>query len=225
MKRTVIIGAAALLMALAGNASAQSKNAFAMAEAYAKSAKENAALLRQYTWNMRVSVTKDGEQKPVRLYLVRFTLEGTEQKTLLTPAPELRGGPFMRMIEKKKMEEAKKQADKIAEVVKQYTTPSPGTMLDFYTKAKYTPAPGDMLEISGADFVSAGDTAEFWVDKKTKKPHRFAFSANMDGNELTGTVHFDQVPKGPLYAARIDLGISGDDESAVIETFNYQKSN
>jgi hypothetical protein len=225
MKRMVVIGAVALLMALASGAGAQSKNAFAEAEAFAKSEKENAELLRHYTWNMRVSVNKDGDQQPVRLYLVRFTMEGTLQKTLLTPAPELRGGPFMRMIEKSKMKSAKEAADKLAEVVKQYTTPTPGTMLDFFMKAKFKPSAGDMLEISGTDFVSPGDTAEYWVDKKTKKPHRFAFSTTMDGNELTGTVHYDQVPKGPLYAARIDMALSGANETATIETFNYQKGN
>lgn len=223
MKRMLVGGAAVLLMALAGGVVAQSKNAFAMAEEYAKSAKENADLLRKYTWNMRVSVTKDGEEKPVRLYLVRFTMDGTLQKTLLTPAPELSGGPFMRMIEKQKMADAKQEADKLAAIMKEYTTPTPGAMLDFYMKAKYTPSPDDMLEISGTDFVSPDDKVNFWVDKKTKKPHRFTFISTMDGKPLTGVVHYQLIPDGPLYAARVEISLPDDKESAVIETFNYQK--
>lgn len=223
MKRLLIIGA--LLVMQAGSAIAQNQNAFAMAADYAKSAKENAALLRQYTWDMRVSVTKDGDTKPARLYLVRFTVDGTEEKTLLTPAPELRGGPIRRTIEQEKMVLAKGRADKLAGVVKKYTTPTPGAMLDFYMKAKYTRSADGMLEISGTDFISPGDTAEFWVDEKTKKPHRFAFTTSMEGKPLAGTVTYEQVPSGPLYAGRIDLTISAKEMGALIETFNYQKSN
>lgn len=225
MRKLFMATAGALLLVQAGSVSAQGKNAFAMAADFAKSAKENAGLLRKYSWNMRVEVTEDGEAKPARLYLVRFTIDGTMEKTLLTPAPELHGGPFMRMIEKQKMASAKKMADTLAAVVKKYTAPTPGTMLDFFMKAKYTPAEHDMLEISGSDFVEPGDLVHFWVDKKTKKPHRFAFASSMDGKKLTGVVNYQQVPKGPLYAARIDIDIPSESESALIETFNYQLSN
>ena len=225
MKRLMLIGAAALLAAHAGGVMAQNQNAFAMAADYAKSAKENADLLRQYTWNMRVSMTKDGDTKPPQLYLVRFTIDGTLQKTLLTPAPELHGGPIMRTIEKEQMVLAKEQADKLAHIVKEYTTPSPGTMLDFYMKAKYVPGADDTLEIEGSDFVTPGDKVDFWVDKKTKKPHRFTFRTSMDGNPLTGVVNYEQVTGGPHYAARIEINMPNDSESAVVETFNYHKSN
>jgi hypothetical protein len=109
MKRLLIIGAGALLAAQAGSAIAQQPNAFAMAADYAKSAKANAESLRHYTWDMQVTVTKDGEAKPAQLYLMRFDLSGSLEKTLLTPAPELHGGPIMRSIEKKKMKEAKER--------------------------------------------------------------------------------------------------------------------
>lgn len=227
MKKLITAAAGAVLLVQAAGVAAETKNAFAMAEAYAKSAKANDALLRQYSWDMRVSVTDDGDAKPPELYLVRYTFDGTLQKTLLTPAPQLRGGPFMRLIEKQKMASAKQRADKIADLVKRYTTPTPGMMLDFYTKAKYTPATtgSGMLAIAGTDFVTQGDTAEFWIDEKTKKPHRFAFATTMDGNALTGSVMYEQIPGGPLYAARIDLNIPADNVNALIETFNYQKSN
>lgn len=47
----------------------------------------------------------------------------------------------------------------------------------------------------------------------------------MDSNPLSGTVTYEQVPIGPLYAGRIDLTIPANGVDAVIETFNHQKTN
>jgi hypothetical protein len=107
--------------------------------------------------------------------------------------------------------------------VKKYTTPTPGTMLDFYLKAQYTPAPGGMLEITGTNFVAPSDSVNFLVDEKTKKAHRFVFTTNMDGNPLTGTASYEQIPNGPLYAARMDIQVPANNMGALIETFNYQR--
>ena len=63
---------------------AQQPDPAAMASAYAQEAQQNAALMRQYSWKMRVEVTVKDETKPPKMYQMRFDADGKPQKTLLS---------------------------------------------------------------------------------------------------------------------------------------------
>ena len=51
----------------------------AMASGYAQEAQQNAALMRQYSWKMRVEVTVKDETKPPKIYQMRFDVDGKPQ--------------------------------------------------------------------------------------------------------------------------------------------------
>ena len=74
-----------------GVARAQAPNAGAMADKYAANARDNAALMRHYSWQMRVAVSyKDKPESPA-LYQMNWAPDGTLQKTMLT-APNKESG-------------------------------------------------------------------------------------------------------------------------------------
>ena len=45
---------------------------------------DNAAVLRQYAWKMRLALTLNGEPKPPKIYLMRYDIDGKLQKTPTT---------------------------------------------------------------------------------------------------------------------------------------------
>jgi len=226
MKRNLVAGLliVAVLLWLDVAVLAQGADPGAMASQYAANAKQNAAVTRQYAWQMRVEVTLKGEPKPAQLYQMRFDVDGKPQKTLLTaPAEEKKGRGIRGRIKENKIEEFKEWAGKLAELVKGYMAPTPGTMMDFYAKAAYSQSPDGKVQISGTSFIQPGDKASYWIDPATQSPCRFEFQTVLDGDPVSGKVEFAQVPGGPQYFARLLVSVPAKKVSAKIENFNYQK--
>ena len=142
-----------MLLGTPGLALAQGPNAGAMAEKYAQNARANAALMRQYSWQMRVAVTyKDKPESPA-LYQMNWAPDGTLQKTLLS-APQKESGRGIRgQIKKGKIEDFQKWLGELADLVKRYMAPTPGNMMDFYSKATFTAAPDGLVQVSAPAFL------------------------------------------------------------------------
>jgi len=203
---------------------AQQPDPAAMASAYGQDAQQNAALMRQYGWKMRIEVTVKDEIKPPKIYQMRFDADGKPQKTLLTAEEKQKKKRGVRgRVMKKKMKAMKEWAGELADVVKTYTTPSPGTMLDFFAKAKMTPEADGTIKIEGTGFVQPGDTATFWIDQQTKGARRFTFTTILDGDPMTGDVQYARVPGGPSYAAQTVIDVPAKKIRAKVETFDYVK--
>ncbi len=194
----------------------------AMASQYAANAKANAALTRQYIWQMRVEVTLKGEPKPAQVYQMRFDVDGKLQKTLLTaPAKEKKTRGIRGRIKENKIEEFKEWAGKLAELVKGYMAPTPGTMMDFYAKAAYSQSSDGKVMISSTSFIDKGDRATYWIDPATQIPCRFEFQTVLEGDPVSATVDFGQVQGGPQYTARLIVNVPAKKVSAKIENYNY----
>jgi hypothetical protein len=203
---------------------AQQPDPAAMASAYGQDAQQNAALMRQYGWKMRVEVTVKDEIKPAKMYQMRFDADGKPQKTLLTAEKKQKKKRGVRgRVQKKKTKAMKEWAGELADVVKTYTTATPGTMLDFYAKAKMTLETDGTVKIAGTEFMQSGDTATFWLDQQTKRARRFSFTTILDGDPMTGEVQYARVPAGPSYAAQTVISVPAKKVRAKVETFDYAK--
>jgi len=196
----------------------------AMASGYAQEAQQNAALIRQYSWKMRIEVTVKDDTKPPKIYQMRFDADGKPQKTLLTAEEKQKKMRGVRgRVQKKKMKAMKEWAGELADVVKKYTTPTPGTMLDFYAKAKTTPEADGTVKVAGTGFMQPGDSATFWIDQQTGGVQRFTFTTTLDGDPITGEVQYSRVQTGPSYAAHMVIEVPAKKVRAKVETFDYVK--
>ncbi len=225
MKRTLIaaLWIAPFLCVVSAPAWAQGDPG-AMASQYAANAKANAALTRQYTWQMRVEITLKGDTKPAQLYQMRYDMNGSLQKTLLTAPSDDGGGRGIRgRIKANKIEDFKEWADKLAELVKGYMAPTPGTMMDFYAKAKYSQSADGTIQVAAGGFLQPGDSVTYWLDPATKAPRRFAFQTVLDGDPVSAQADFGQVAGGPQYMARLIVNVTAKQVSAKIENFSYQR--
>jgi len=196
----------------------------AMTSGYAQEAQQNASLIRQYSWKMRVEVTAKDEPRPPKLYQMRFDHDGKLQKTSLTAEEKQKKQRGVRgRVQKKKMSAVKEWAGELAEVVKKYTTPTPGTMLDFYAKAEMTPEADGSVKVAGTGFMQPGDSATFWIDQQTGGVKKFTFTTTLDGDPMTGEVQYSRVQAGPSYAAQTVIEVPAKKVRAKVETFDYVK--
>ncbi len=221
MRRGLMM-AAGLAVAGASMAQAQGPNPGLAANAYATNAKHNAELMQKYTWKMRVQLTYKGEEKPASLYQMNY-VNGQLQKTLLSAPPQETGRKhgIKHRIKEEKMDEFKAWAGQLTDLIKRYMAPSPGTMMDFYSTATFSPVPSGQVRATDVGFIQPGDTATYWINMETKKPTRYAFSTSLQGDPVNTTVTFGQVPGGPQYASQINVSVPAKNVSATITNFNF----
>jgi hypothetical protein len=221
--RRVLLLAAGLTVAGASTARAQGPNPGLAADAYAANAKHNAELMQKYTWKMRVQLTYKGEEKPASLYQMNY-VNGQLQKTLLSAPPQESGRKhgIKHRIKEEKAEEFKAWAGQLTDLIKRYMAPSPGTMMDFYSRATFSPVPSGKVRATDVGFIQPGDTATYWINMQTKKPTRYAFSTSLQGDPVNTTVTFGQVPGGPQYASQINVSVPTRQVSATVTNFNFE---
>jgi len=213
------------LGALAGGSMrAQAQDPAAMAKQYAESAKLNAEMMTQYSWKMRVELTLDKETKPAQIYQLRYDADGKLQKTQVTATEEVKKKRGIRgKIQKGKIEDFKEWTEQVVELLKDYMAPSPGTMMDFYSKAAMSSAEGGTVQMSATGFLTKEDKATFWIDKETGTPVRYQFVTTLDGDSIEGNVEFQRVTDGPQYPARVTVSVPAREVTAKIEQFDFVK--
>ena len=101
--------------------------------------------------------------------------------------------------------------------------PSPGTMLDFYSKARMSPGPDSTAQMAAGDFLEKGDRATFWVNKATSAPVRYNFVTSLDGDSVEGSVEFAQVAGGPRYPGRVTVSVPARKVTTKVENSDFLK--
>ena len=208
-------------LALGVPAIAQSPRPTVSAPAYTQSARRNAEMLRQYTWTMRVVLTADEKQQPPQLYLMRFDPSGKLQKTPITVQKQKTYRGFLGKKKKKKADEMKQYLSGLSDLVKNYTAPTPDQMAHFFTRAQYAPQPNGTVKVAGTNFLQQGDSVSYAVNQATKQPVLLSFSTELDSDRVTGTVQYEQVPKGPRYAAQTMVSVPTRKLHLQVDTFDY----
>ncbi len=219
------LGLACCVLLSGRDAGAQPPDPAAMAKLYAESARQNATLMRQYSWKMRVEMTVDGKTHPAQIYQMRYDMDGKLQKTPLTAPEEIKKkrGLIRGAIQKNKIEDFKEWSAQLHELIKEYMAPSPGSMLDFYSKARMSPGPDSTAQMAAGDFLQKGDKATFWVDRESRAPLRYRFVTALEEDGVEGNVEFAQVTGGPRYPGRVTVSVPARKVTAKVENFDFLK--
>jgi len=212
------------LLAATGPLAAQNPNAGQMAEQYAQNAKANAELTRQYTWQMRVALTYKDDAKPPQLYQMNWSPDGTLQKTLISAPPEEKKRHGIRKhIAENEIADFKKWLGDLTDLVKKYMAPTPGQMMDFYSKATITPAPNGQAAAIESGFLQPGDKVTYYLDPATHQPTRYSFRTTLQGDTVNAKVDYGKVAGGPQYASQITVLVPAKEVTMVVQNFNYLK--
>jgi hypothetical protein len=219
---------ATILFLGAGASWAQEKpNPVDAAVQISKAQKKNAMAIRNYIWTQRTEIVVEGEAKPAQLHLIRFDVDGELQRTPMNAPPEEKEKRGVRgRIQKKKEKKAKEAVQAVSELVKKYTFPSTGTLVDFFEKATFAPGTDEMkgtVQVRGSGFLMPGDRVSFWIDPETGEARRFTFHTRLDGKSVDGTVDYRSVPDGPVYPARTVVNIPEEEVRATIENFDFRE--
>jgi len=182
---------------------------------------ENAQKTMNYSWTQRTEVKLKGETKSLKSEIVRYTVDGEMQKTPIdeTSAKKPRG--VRGKVANKKAGEMKDWMAELGGVLKAYSLPTAGNLLDFLNKAAITPdGPGQRLDAS--DVVQPGDRMSVWIDGDHKMT-RTEVSTSYDGSDVKLQTDHATTPDGLDYVARTTIVVPDKGVEMTVENFSYQR--
>src|SRR5262245_2622298 len=159
--RSIVLGALSLACGIA----AQVPNE-GMATKVVEARKANAALMKQYTWNCRTELTKEGKTLDIRIDQVQYGPDGKLQRVELNnQTPDAKQwhprGFLRRAIADDKKKELEQYLTGLRALLEEYTLPTEGKLIDFINSAKMqsasAPDGSPLLMIQGTNVVKPGD--------------------------------------------------------------------
>ena len=193
----------------------------AIASKVSEARKENAQKTRNYSWTQRTEVKLKGETKSLKTETVRYTVDGELQKTPIEETSAKKPKGVRGKIAKKKAGEMKDWMADLGEVLKQYSLPTAGNLLDFLNKASVSPD-GDGRKLDATDVVQAGDRMSVWIDANHKMT-KTEVSTQHDGSDVKLETDHATTPDGLDYVARTVIVVPDKGVEMTVENYSYQK--
>jgi len=185
--------------------------------------KENATLMRYYTWNSRTELTDNGEVKDIRIEMISYGPDGQMQRVLLndikSPLPR---GFLRRAIAEKERQKVEDYLTGLRGLLDQYTLPTAGKVLDFVSQAKISPSDASgLLYLNGNNVVVPGDTFSLWVEATTLQTSKIEVETFFQGDIVVVTSTSKRLPNGPTYMAYTDVTIAVKQLRLQIHNYDY----
>jgi len=216
---------ASLLLPAAADAQGNVAQGAAATVQVEQSRAQNAALMRQYNWNERIEFLIKGQVKDTRIDVVSFGPDGKLQRTVLNDqSAPLPGGFLRRRIAENEKKDVEKYIQGLGSLLRQYTLPTPGAVMNFMDTATPTPAPNGQLLISGQNVVQPGDSLSIWIDATTKKTRKVAVTTAFEGNPVNLTASFNTLPSGLNYAAYSEVSVPAKGYVIQVQNFDYVRN-
>lgn len=186
--------------------------------------KQNAALMRNYSWNTRTKIIIDGEVKSDKIELVRYTPEGELQKAVVSDsAAEAKKPRGIRgRVASKKIKGMKEWATDLAKLLQQYSLPSAGSLLDYLNSATVEKT-GNMINLSGEDVVQQGDHMTMLVDAGSKQLKIIEVTTSLDGDAVDVQIISKNLDDGLSYTSRQTVKVPAKKVELIVENYDFRR--
>jgi len=217
MKRFLI---AAIALSIIGSTPVWAQSNAELAEKITAARAENAKKTVNYSWTKRTEVKVKGEVKSTVTELVRYDVDGEMQTTLISQDKAKAPKRIKGKIAKKKGGEMKDWMAELGEVLKAYSLPTEGNLLDFLNSATISPD-GDGRKLDAEGVVQPGDRMSVWIGADHKMTKTEVSTQHDGSNVKLGTDH-ETTPDGLDYVARTTIVVPDKGVEMTVENFSYQ---
>lgn len=217
--RAFHIAAATVILSIATPAFPQSNAQ--IAEKITAARTENAKKTMNYSWTKRTEVKVKGEVKSTVTELVRYDVDGEMQTTLISQDKAKAPKRIKGKIAKKKGGEMQDWMAELGQVLKEYSLPTTGNLVDFLDKAKVEKG-ADGIQLTAVNVIIPVDSMTMWVDQNMKLT-KTEVATEHDGADVQLTTDHSTTPDGLDYVARTVIVVPDKNVEMTVENFSYQR--
>jgi hypothetical protein len=226
MKKQILIAAALLTLGAELTVRAQVANE-GLANAIIAARQKNATLMKEYSWDCRTEILKDGNPVDTRVESVTWGFDGQPEHTVMSdqgnPPPR---GFLRRRIAEREKEQTEDYLKGMRTFLHKYTLPSAGGVINFISQTTIpAPGPDGLLQLTGSSVVVPGDTVSLSVAATTKETRRMKIMSSFQGDDVTVTVTFKTLTGGLTYPAYVQVHVPDKSMSIMIHNYDYMNQN
>ncbi len=214
------MSAMAIVMTVAVPAAAQMDMTL-VAEKVSKARQENAQQTRDYSWTQRTEVKVKGEVKSLKTEIVRYTVDGELQKTSIDETSAKKPKGVRGKVAKKKIAGMKDWMAELGGLLKAYSLPTAGNLLDFLNNASVSPD-GDGRRLDATGVVQPGDRMSVWINDDFKMV-KTEVTTQHDGSDVKLMTDHETTPDGLDYVARTTIVVPDKGIEMTVENFSYKR--
>jgi hypothetical protein len=196
-----------------------------MAMKIAQVRKENAALMRHYTWNSRTELSKEAEVKDILIELISYGPDGQVRRSLLNDmkAPLPRGF-LRRAIAEKERQKMEDYLTGLRSLLDQYTLPTAGKILDFVSQANIPPLDASgLMHLNGSSVVVPGDSLSVSLVAATLQTSRMEATTFYKGDMVQVTATFKTLQGGPTYMDYGEANVPAQELSLKVQNYDFHQ--
>lgn len=191
----------------------------------------NEQQLHSYQWIETATITIDGSSKPPRQSICRYTPDGMLSKTPLGPPPQMpvaRGGPFRKMMVRKKVEAFQEELSQVRALTGMYLPPNREKLREAFEVNKVTfernGEGGNAIVIHG--YAKPGDELRLVLRPSTMQIQRIAVKTYLDKpkDALTADVEFSSLADGTTYPSITTIDVPSKRLSLTTVSSNFSKA-
>jgi len=200
-----------------------------LARLVSNSQEQNLRALNAYTRVVRVEAREDDETEMVRLYDIDPV--GTDSVTLIGGEWDegSRNRGLMGRRSRRRADARVEDVEEITRTVATYVLAPSERLHSFYQAGSFQHGTGDLahtLRITGTGYLRPEDSVTAWFDPTTGTPVRILFRTTLqdDDDVIEGVIEYVSLQDGPFVPARITVTGPGEDETMIIEAFDFELS-
>jgi hypothetical protein len=186
---------------------------------------ENMQALTGYTFQQRTAVQINGEPKGVTLVQIAFGPDHRPMATTLSSPPDdVSGGPLMRRIKERKMEEAKGEIEQAVQLSNSYLMLNQESLQQLGRLAQVWMSPdGRSVKLVASGFQQPGDQVTIICDGATKRQKETQVTTNIFDGPMTIIAQYQTLSTGLNYNTQTVINVPAKGLQITINTYNYVK--
>ena len=227
MKKLLILAAGLIACGLPQSLPAQVANE-GLANAILAARKQNATLMKQFSWNCRTGLEENGTVKDTRIDTVTYGPDGQPQHTLLND----QSNPLPRgFLTKAGCRAGTRQAGKISEGFASLPASIHAAHRrgghQFHQHDAPFPRPdrAGCCSLAAAAVAVPGDTVSLSVYVATKATRRMSIMTTFQNDDVTVTATFKTLASGLNYPAYIQINVPEKNLTVLIQNYDYINQN
>lgn len=219
-----VIAAAVLLAAGSSGVLAQQRGA----RDVARWLQENRQQLQRYTWKSRTEFLIDGESTGARIDRVRYSADGTLERTPLEDEGRKGDHGFLSGIRSRKQRARLEEKERaLRDLIEAYEQMSFDAMREAFSRAFVDEAPGGRsgeTRVQVRDVVHSGDSMNLWLDQD-RLPTRLEVFTALDGEPVRMRAEYGRLDDGPSFLATSEVETETGEKKLVIrtESFDFER--
>lgn len=192
-------------------------------EKFYQARKVSAELVRDYSWDSRIDVTKDGKVMDILIEQERYGADGKlEKKVINDQEAKLPSSFLVHQIAEEMKTKMVTFMDGLHLFLEEYSLEDRSRGSEFFSKAmvKETGNGGDIL-VAASNVIVSGDRLQLWIDPHSYVVSKASVSTVFEGDQVEFTATYNNIPPGLNYMAFGEIIVPSKSLMVQLHSYDY----